>query len=1023
MRERNAATALAVLWAIVVAAPALAGEVPFTAKPAAVKDGDRVKIVFAVSRETDVAVYVENGKGEIVRHLAAGRLGKNAPEPLKSDSLEQSVAWDGLDDDGRKAEGAPFKVRVGVGLRASYAGVAFADADKTGPNRVEGVMGLAAGPDGRLYVLDRCGAWLYWHGSKILVFGRDGSYEKTIKPFSPTLPIERVKATGAFVNSFGAVNPVIQRPLALTFYSHEDIPQQPAVTPDGRIVLAVRAVEEYHGHDVGHLGMIDAEGGVPAAAFAGPSLKAGWTALPCLASASDGKAVYAVGMGKHNVWADSKPWHAVYRATLPERGPAEIFFGEPEKPGSDDGHLSDPRSVAVDGKGHLLVADFGNNRVVILKEADRSFAGSFPVAAPLWVGANPKTGAIYVASQESVARFSGWKEPKEQARLKLPARGDKDERFRWHFALDTSAETPVLWIGRSRGTLPPLLRCEDQGDRFTDPMPARCAATQFLWRPAADPLRREVACRIGGTWDSKLHILDEATGKVRIVGRDVAGSEGRTHRLGPDGSIYGVDHALGVIRYDRNGKPMPFAATAADPELRGRLPAGNTGTTAWERDFSVDRRNDIYVRKRGPQYHGLMTVEVYGQEGQHKRTALWTVSDGMYGPRVDPKCNLYIMEAIHPIGQPYPEEFRGHFQTKAAPDWCAWIYGSVVKFGPEGGAVWFAGGQASPLDYDGWRVSDAGYVEGTSATNVMDLRTRGGCLTGTIAGKPPTIRVPVPSLDASAFTKVSFRLKNLSSATKATFYYNRVGEGYATRGRQKSIDVMPMSDFTDYTIDLSGEAEWKGHVRWLTLSPAADADKGTFALDWFRIGEGENALEWRFDTEDAPDKKLPPAMKTEKVGSYHRPNDNVLQGALWWRFGFSPLGDMGRGGSSPHCHCTGSDFDVDDFGRVFAPDTGRFRVGVLDTRGNEILSFGAYGNQDFCGPDSYVVDPATQRLRPRMPDDPADLVSPFAKPEIAFGWIVGLAVTDRYAYVDDVLNKRILRVKLDYAVEETCEIQ
>ena len=70
-----------------------------------------------------------------------------------------------------------------------------------------------------------------------------------------------------------------------------------------------------------------------------------------------------------------------------------------------------------------------------------------------------------------------------------------------------------------------------------------------------------------------------------------------------------------------------------------------------------------------------------------------------------------------------------------------------------------------------------------------------------------------------------------------------------------------------------------------------------------------------------------------------------------------------------------------------------------------------------------VVDPATQRLGPRVPEDPADLVSAFAKPEIAFGWIVGLAVTDRYAYVDDVLNKRILRVKLDYAVEETCEIQ
>jgi hypothetical protein len=70
-----------------------------------------------------------------------------------------------------------------------------------------------------------------------------------------------------------------------------------------------------------------------------------------------------------------------------------------------------------------------------------------------------------------------------------------------------------------------------------------------------------------------------------------------------------------------------------------------------------------------------------------------------------------------------------------------------------------------------------------------------------------------------------------------------------------------------------------------------------------------------------------------------------------------------------------------------------------------------------------VVDPATKLLRPRQPSDPKDLVSPFAKPELAFGWIVGLAVTDRYAYVDDVINKRVLRVKLGYTIESICDIK
>jgi hypothetical protein len=95
---------------------------------------------------------------------------------------------------------------------------------------------------------------------------------------------------------------------------------------------------------------------------------------------------------------------------------------------------------------------------------------------------------------------------------------------------------------------------------------------------------------------------------------------------------------------------------------------------------------------------------------------------------------------------------------------------------------------------------------------------------------------------------------------------------------------------------------------------------------------------------------------------------------------------------------------------------------VLDANGNELLSFGGYGNQDFRGPESYVLDPATNLLRPRKPGDPAGLKSPFASPEIALGWVVGLAVTDRYAYVDDVLNKRMLRVRLDYHAIETVPI-
>ena len=105
------------------AAAALAGEPPappaFTKKPAAAKDGDKVKIEFTVSRETDVSVFIEDAGGKVVRHLVSGVLGPKAPAPLKP-GLAQSIEWDGKADWGKPAPAGPFRVRVTLGMGAAY---------------------------------------------------------------------------------------------------------------------------------------------------------------------------------------------------------------------------------------------------------------------------------------------------------------------------------------------------------------------------------------------------------------------------------------------------------------------------------------------------------------------------------------------------------------------------------------------------------------------------------------------------------------------------------------------------------------------------------------------------------------------------------------------------------------------------------------------------------------------------------------------------------------------------------------
>lgn len=862
----------------------------FTAKPTISRDGERAVVQFEVDRETDVAVYVQNDKGEVVRHLAAGVLGENAPAPLKP-GLRQSIAWDGLDDDGKKAEGAPFKVRVALGLKANWGGTAFQD--YSGPNHVSSVLGMVAGPDGRVYVTDSRSAWLYWYAAGIHVFRRDGSYEKTIKPFPGNLPPEKLADTKAFVNKRGYLNPFIHRPLGMTFYPYEDEPaRQMGMTPDGRLILTV--VPSWGGGGrrdtraaTAHLACIDGDGGVPGPTFAGPSLggmvykgTAGRDHGPVVQVGAKGKKVFITGLGHryYNKGYRLKKHPVIYQAPLPAMGPASVFFGDKEKPGSDQTHLNDPRGMALDGKGHLLVADFGNNRVVVLKEADASFVGSFAVTQPEWIGVHPRTGAVYVYSpaKNVLLKFSGWKNAKQVASQELSwvyrgVRKDLRYRQRLSFALEASAEPARIWVGNTM--VSPFLGVQtDLGSSFGKLEPAGCFTSVLQGRPASDPTHRMVLCDTLRGLD-RIRILDEATGKIRRMRRPAGGNNQGIHcRLDRHGNLYCAAAGGGLWKHDTKGTFAPFPATANDPKLKGYLPAGSTGTTAWERDWYVDRKGDIYAKVRGGMYHGLMHVDVFGPDGKKKRTAIWGVTDGSYGPKVDARGNLYMMECVKPLGQAYPDELKPHIKERRHRHWYDWIYGSIVKFTPRGGNIWL---------------------------------------------KP----------------------------------------------RNK------------------------------TDKPKADPVE------------------------------LPDNFKKEKVYCTFRQPDSILQGALWMMPGVAHCGDMGCGAGGEHCHCTGCDFDVDNFGRVFAPDNGRQRVTVLDTNGNLILHFGAYGNQDYCGPESYVMDPKGKFLRPRKPDDPRDLKSPFANPEIAFNWITGLAVTDRHAYVADCANRRMLRVKLGYASTETCEIK
>jgi len=106
----------------------------------------------------------------VVRHLAAGVLGANAPAPLKPDSLAQEIVWDGKADYGKPAEGGPLKVRVALGLSAKYDKVIAGNQHLLNA----GICGLDVAPDSTLYVLGRQSGSI-WGDAQLLAFNRDGT--------------------------------------------------------------------------------------------------------------------------------------------------------------------------------------------------------------------------------------------------------------------------------------------------------------------------------------------------------------------------------------------------------------------------------------------------------------------------------------------------------------------------------------------------------------------------------------------------------------------------------------------------------------------------------------------------------------------------------------------------------------------------------------------------------------------------------------------------------------------------------
>jgi SMP-30/Gluconolactonase/LRE-like region len=121
----------------------------------------------------------------------------------------------------------------------------------------------------------------------------------------------------------------------------------------------------------------------------------------------------------------------------------------------------------------------------------------------------------------------------------------------------------------------------------------------------------------------------------------------------------------------------------------------------------------------------------------------------------------------------------------------------------------------------------------------------------------------------------------------------------------------------------------------------------------------------------------------------------AVKGMEWYVKGCSAVPTSGENWGDPSCTCWNVRINVDPYGRVFAPDTLRFCVGILDTAGNVITRVGRHGNAD----------------------DGRRAADSGAKSAVYLAWPAFVDVAGDKLYITDTNANRVAVVKLEYAAE------
>jgi DNA-binding beta-propeller fold protein YncE len=692
---------LAFVFAI-AAVTALGGEVSYSTKPTASRNGEKTKIDFAVSAPTDVEVAVLGADGAVVRHLAAGVLGAKNPPPLPlKEGLAQSVEWDGKDDAGKTVPG-PVKVRVRAGMSVKF-GKIIGTSPYTGEVG-SGGNGAAVAPDGTLYVkmtsaVGDLHAGMPW---QLRRFDKTGKYQKTVLPYPPSTPPDKTSGFHLLDAGDGLLTPGHNSGLDVVLFNFGSSIYSRVV--DGNVIFVDPSAKLT-------FFKVDGSNATKTVSMRSKPEKLKWSAWlsPQMAFSPDGKYAYYSNLANtpseanvHPSKMDPQfPQGRIYRQDLTRPGSDPEKFYDLELPDYDKQKYWLPNAwnmrtaaagVDVDAKGNIFVCDLVNQEVLEISPDGKKLSAT-KVPWPDKVMVSSKTGTLYVlscsvsdshpkfrANAATMLKVTG-RGADAKVTAKLPLKGIPPDSI----ALDDSGAAPILWLGGGGQ----LVRVEDRGAELADGgagiLNADKNVIDFVCYGAVDTETEQVFITSGTGAIWRYSGDTGEGGRTPLAGIDLA--------VGPSGQICVWPGWSGVLKHlTRDFKSAPLSGTGNDMYGNATCRAGRGNSVG---GLGFDSHGRLYITNGC----NVCLVQVYEADGKlidydrkavhgpggaatDIKTPVPALITGMVdmsgSVRADAAGNAYVLQ----IGVP-----KGHVPPKGFEKDPAYLgaNGTIFKFGPKGG--------------------------------------------------------------------------------------------------------------------------------------------------------------------------------------------------------------------------------------------------------------------------------------------------------------------------------------------------